>query len=64
MIELHAVLVSIVPGIRVAQLAIDGRGLARIPLSTSQEVALRPSVGKAFRLVIEEEAPGVEQVGL
>lgn len=64
MIELHAHLVSIVPGIRVAQLSVDGRGIARIPLSAAQEKELAACVGKSFRLVLEEEAPGPEQVGI
>jgi hypothetical protein len=41
----------------------DGR-LVGVPLTKEQESELAPCVGKRFRVVLEEEAPGVAEVGI
>jgi hypothetical protein len=56
MIEISGWLLSVTGGSRVAQIQVDGRGVARIPLSTAQERALVGSVGKAIKIVLRGEA--------
>ena len=61
MIEIQGWLVSVTAGSRVAQVSVEGRGLARIPLTIEQERELAACVGKPIKVTLQEtEAAGVE----
>lgn len=55
MIELHAQLLNVLRDVRVAQFAVDGRGVSKLALSKEQTAELESSVGKRFIIRVEEE---------
>lgn len=63
MIELTAWLVNLLPDVRVAQFAVDGRGVSKLALSKEQLAELDGRVGKKFTITVQESAEFPTEVG-
>lgn len=64
MIELQAWLVNLLPDVRVAQFAVDGRGVSKLALSKEQLAELIGHVGERFTIRVEASVPGPAEVGI
>jgi hypothetical protein len=64
MIELSCQLLSVVADMRLAYLAVDGRGVMKVPLTREQMAELSERVGRLFVVTLAEVAPGPAEVGI